>query len=127
MKTLVLSLFFGLLPALARAAEAVPPPAYDPGLGPFFRMLGGLVLVIGLMLLIYGLYRRGFSLPGMKEGQIRIVETRALGGRKCLCLVRVRDRELLLGVAGDQITLLERLDAPASAFAATLDQLESES
>lgn len=127
MRSALTSLVLGLLPALAWAAEGTPAPAYDPGFGPLLRLLGGLGLIVGLMLLVYALYRRGFSLPGMKEGRIRIVETRALGGRKCLCLVQWRDRELLLGVAGDRITLLDRRDGAPESFAATLDKVETES
>ena len=127
MKKLMTTLLLGLAPALALAAETVPPTAYAPGFGPLLRLLGGLVLIIGLMLLVYALYRRGFSLPGMKEGRIRIVETRALGGRKCLCLVQVRDRELLLGIAGERITLLDRRESASASFATTLDKVETES
>lgn len=95
-------------PALAMAADPAPAP---PGLlWPALKMVVGLALVVGVLLLFYAAQRRGFGLlPGQRESRIRIVESKALGGRKYLCLVQVRGRELLLGISPDRIELLERL------------------
>jgi flagellar protein FliO/FliZ len=92
---------------------------------PALKMLGALGVVVGLLLLFYAASRKGFGiLPRPKDGQIQMLETRALGGKKFLCLVRVRDRELLLGVSNERIDCLTELSAADSDFASTLDQVE---
>ena len=92
---------------------------------PALKMLGALAVVIGLLLLFYAASRKGFGiLPRSKDGQIQILETRALGGKKFLCLVRVRDQELLLGISNERIDSLTTLPASDSKFASTLDQTE---
>lgn len=114
-----------LLPATAQAAEEVP----DPLIGSGLRMLAGLLLVLGLMLLLYALSKRGLRwLPGSREGRIHIRETRPLGGRKALCLVEIRGRELLIGVSSEGINLLCEFDSPqGQSFEQTLQNQNRES
>ncbi|HKK33479.1 MAG TPA: flagellar biosynthetic protein FliO [Desulfomicrobiaceae bacterium] len=102
-----------LLPLLGAVLLTVPGPALagdaDTGLqfSPVLRMLGGLGLVLGLILGGYGLLRsRIGSLPVRRKRAMRVVESCPLGPRKSVCLVRVRDREFLLGVTQQQISLL---------------------
>lgn len=77
------------------------------------KMLAALGVVIGLLLLFYAASRRGFGfLPQNKSEIIQIIETRPLGGRKFLCVVKIRDEEILLGMTPDRIEHLGRL-APA--------------
>ncbi|APG27328.1 flagellar biosynthetic protein FliO [Syntrophotalea acetylenivorans] len=96
-----------LLPVTAHAAAETP----DPMIGSGLRMLVGLLVVLGLMLLLYALSKRGLRwLPGNREGKIRIRETRPLGAKKALCLVEVQGRELLLGVSSEGINLLCELE-----------------
>ncbi len=112
-----------LAPQLAGAAETAGAEGL---LVPALKMLGALALVIGLLLLFYAASRKGFGiLPRTREGRIRMLETRALGGKKYLCLVRVRDRELLLGVSNERIECLTRFDTAADDFAATLERVEA--
>jgi flagellar protein FliO/FliZ len=42
---------------------------------------------------------------------IEILETRPVGGRKTLCLVKVRGENLLLGLGTDRIDLLLHFDS----------------
>ncbi len=103
MKKLAILLMLSMPASVQAAAEA------DGGdmLAAGFKVLAALVVVIGLMLLVYALSRRGLKMiPGQREGRIKVVETRGLGPRKGLFLVRVRERELLLGVSADRIELL---------------------
>ena len=124
MKTQLLSILLALTPALALAAEK---PEDVSLLTPALKMLAGLAVIIGLLLLIYAASRKGFGfLPKQKEGSIKIIETKPLGGRKFLCLVSVRGEELLLGMSNDRIECLSKLP-PKTAFSETLQQLEEES
>lgn len=92
---------------------------------PALKMIGALAVVVGLLLLFYAASRKGFGiLPRSRDGQIKMMETRALGGKKFLCLVKVRDQELLLGVSHDRIECLTRFERADETFAATLDQLD---
>ncbi len=110
-----------VLPQLAIAADAA---AGSEGLLiPALKMLGALAVVVGLLLLFYAASRKGFGiLPRTRDGQIRMLETRPLGGKKFLCLVRVRDQELLLGVSNERIECLTQLPASEADFATTLEQ-----
>jgi flagellar protein FliO/FliZ len=114
-----------LLPVTAHAAADAP----DPMIGSGLRMIAGLLLVLGLMLLLYALSKRGLRwLPGSREGKIRIRETRPLGAKKALCLVEVQGRELLLGVSNDGINLLCELDSQqGQSFEQTLQSQKQES
>jgi flagellar protein FliO/FliZ len=107
-----------LFPAAALAAETEAPGLLGSGL----RLAAGLLLVLGVVLLLYALSRRGLRwLPKPRGGAILIREMRSLGPKKSLCLVEVRGKELLLGIGSDRIELLCQLgDAPQGAFDATL-------
>ncbi|WP_305045771.1 flagellar biosynthetic protein FliO [Geoalkalibacter sp.] len=87
-----------------------------------FKALAGLVLVLGLVLLLYAVSRRGLALmPGQKNGRIKILESRGLGPKKALYLVEIGGQELLLGVGAERIELLTRLEGGQSqAFDRTL-------
>lgn len=119
MRVRLLSIIFLVAPSLALAEEK----AVDAGmLMPALKMVGALAVVIGLLLLIYAASRKGFGfLPKQRDGAIKIVETKALGGRKFLCLVSVRGEELLLGMSNDRIECLSKLP-PRNDFSETLQQ-----
>ncbi|MEZ4483706.1 MAG: flagellar biosynthetic protein FliO [Syntrophotaleaceae bacterium] len=116
----LLATLLATLPATAQAAAETP----DPLIGNGLRLLAGLLLVLGIMLLVYALSKRGLRwLPGSREGRIHIRETRPLGGKKALCLVEVQGRELLLGIASERIELLCELGRDATAsFEETLQK-----
>ena len=89
---------------------------------PMLKVFGGLALVLGLVLLLYGLSRKGFRfLPGPRAGTIQVVEMRGLGPKKSVCLVKVRDEEFLLGVGPSGVNLLSRIEGSASSFEQALD------
>lgn len=100
-------------------AEAV---AKEPSLlAASLKMLAALGVVIGLLLLFYAASRRGFGfLPQNKSEIIQILETRPLGGRKFLCVVKVRDEEILLGMTHDRIENLGRLGPAKKGFSDSL-------
>jgi flagellar protein FliO/FliZ len=71
------------------------------------KMFIGMIIVVGLMLLVYVLNRKGIKfLKGSKVGRIKIVEMHHVGGRKMLCLVEVSGQELLLGLGNERIDFL---------------------
>ncbi len=100
-------------------------PATAPSLlGSALKMLAALALICGILLLIYAAQRKGFGvLPQKKDGLIKVMETRPLGGRKFLCVVRVRNEELLLGLSHDRIECLSKLESP-DVFSDRLQQVE---
>lgn len=79
----------------------------------YFRVLWGLLIVLALILLLFAIFRKRFSLiqpRGTKA--IRVLEMQPLMPRKAICLVEVRGREYLLGIGTDAITLLADLNDP---------------
>lgn len=75
-----------------------------------FQMLWGLLVVLGLIFLLYGLARKRFGLGAMRPGAIKVLEMRYLMPRTALALVEVRGREFLIGVGNGRIELLSDLD-----------------
>lgn len=113
-----------LLPSLGQAADEA---GGDP-VAATFKVIAGLVLVLGLVLLLYALARRGFGgFAGQRAGRIKVVETRSLGPKRALYLVEVKGQELLLGVGSERIELLSNLGpAESETFDRTLRaQMES--
>jgi len=119
MKTRLLSIVLLLVPSLVLAADK---PADVSLLTPALKMIAALAVIVGLLLLIYAASRKGFGfLPKPREGAIKILETKPLGGKKFLCLVSVRGEDLLLGMSNDRIECLSKL-SPRSDFSEALQQ-----
>ena len=124
MKTQLLSILLLSIPGLVCAADD---GANVSLLTPALKMLAALAIIIGLLLLIYAASKKGFGiLPKQKDGAIKILETKPLGGKKFLCLVSVRGEDLLLGMSHDKIECLSKLP-PRSDFSSTLQQAEGDS
>ncbi len=118
-----LILFFIFIAQPVFAADSIAEPSL---LGASLKMAAALAVVIGLLLLFYAASRKGFKvLPQKKNGLIQVVETRPLGGRKFLCVVKVRGEEMLLGMSNDRIEYLSKIPS-GDKFSATLQQLEKE-
>jgi len=76
-----------------------------------FRMLWGLLIVSGVILIIYGVMRKRFSFAGAKSNsKIQIKEVRHIMPKKSLCLVEVDGQEFLLGLSAENITLITPLE-----------------
>ena len=107
----------------AFAAESAAGPSL---LGSALKMVAALAVIIGLLLLLYSASRKGFGIfPKQKSGLIKVLETRPLGGRKFLCVVKVRGEEMLLGLSNDRIECLSKLP-PGDDFATALGQVEED-
>lgn len=119
------------IPWLYVAQLAAPAPVFaGTALGTdtadYFRMIWGLLVVLGIILVLYGMVRKRFSLlspsPG---GNIKILEIKPMMGKKALCLVEVKGQEFLFGLSGENISHLATLTPPTkTSFAATLQATE---
>ena len=107
-----------LVPVTALAETAAKEPSL---LAASLKMVAALGVVVGLLLLFYAGSRRGFGfLPQNKSEIIQIIETRPLGGRKFLCVVKIHDEEILLGMTSDRIENLGRLETAKKGFSDSL-------
>lgn len=96
----------------------------DPNLGELaFRLVGSLVVVVGLLLLIARMVNRRFKAP--TGAAIQVVHRQALGRGQSVAIVSVGTRVLVLGTTEQQVTLLTEvepdeigLDLDATALAA---------
>lgn len=89
----------------------------------YFRVIWGLLVVLGIILILYGVLRKRFSIlqTGGASKHINIVEMKPLMGKKALCLVSVKGQEYLIGISGDNISHLATLSPkPESSFAEVL-------
>ncbi len=71
------------------------------------RVLWGLLVVLGLLLIIYAFARKKLTFlhaPG--KGIIKVIEVRHLLPKKSLYLIEVRGQEYLLGSGGERIELI---------------------
>lgn len=96
-------------------------------LAPYFRMLWGLCIVLGVMLVLYGLFKKRFNILAGRSGDIiQIKEIKPVMPKKSLCLVEVRGKEYLLGIGNESITLLADIDeSKKGSFQDVLEQSES--
>lgn len=78
-----------------------------------FKMLTTLAFVVGLMFLLFYVFKKLVAKQGMfgtADKPIRVLSTGFLGPKKSIAMVEVAGRVLILGVANDQITLLSSLE-----------------
>lgn len=94
----------------------------------YFKVIWGLLVVLGIILVLYFLLRKHFSLlASTPEKNIKILEIKPLMGKKALCLVTVKGNEYLLGLSGDRISHLATLPTKTDlSFAATLRSTEAD-
>lgn len=81
----------------------------------YFRLIWGMLVVIGVMLVIYAIVRKKFSiLHNREEHKIKILEIRPLMPKKSLCLVEVGGNQYLLGLSGEGITHIANVNDSSS-------------
>jgi flagellar protein FliO/FliZ len=76
-------------------------------------MSAALFFILAMLLLAYYFMRRfnfGGSFCGARKGELEIVDRLPLGPRQNVTVIRYRDRELVIGVTHDKITLLHAGD-----------------
>lgn len=122
-----------LATAAAAAAPAAPTALGASGGvatgGSLMGMLFGLFVVVGLILVLGWVLRR---LPGSGQqarGRLKLVASLPLGARERVVVVDVNGEQMVLGVTGQQVSLIKALDTPLPAtesntpnFAALLAQ-----
>lgn len=93
----------------------------------------GLILVLGCIVLVAWLLKRSNSFHTAASGQLKVIAGLPLGTRERAVLVQVGDKQLLLGVTSQQVSLLHTLETPLSTeqpaqgdFANKLRQLMSQ-
>lgn len=75
--------------------------------GLIIRMVGALVMIMGLLLIsLYGIRRWGKRLRGTEGDLIQILATKMILPKKHICLVRVGNNTLILGVSEQCISSL---------------------
>jgi len=82
----------------------------------FLKMVFGLVLVLGIILIFVSLAKKTNKRRGTKisEALIKILATRYLGTKKSISLVEVAGNFLALGISQESISLLAKIENPES-------------
>jgi flagellar protein FliO/FliZ len=78
------------------------------------KMVAALATVLGGLFVMVHVARRYLRRAGGTAGErlVRVVASQAIGLKKAVTLVDVPDCVLVLGVSGDRIQLLSRIDDP---------------
>ncbi len=108
------------------AQESPLPSAVD---GTVLRAFAGVVLVLGLVIGLAILLRRGvLRLPGQHGARVLSVETAlSLGDRRSVVIVNAEGRRFLLGLSTTQVNLLSELGPTRANFDRALDRATSSS
>lgn len=91
-------------------------------LGDWLQYLFSFVFVIGLLLALLWTLRKlqnGSLIPRKTAQRLQILETLSVGPRQKIMLLRLDERDIMVGVTAQQMTLLTPLPdspAPPSAF-----------
>lgn len=90
----------------------------------YLKVIWGLLIVLGIILLLYAILKKRFSLlHSSAKQEINILEMKPLMGKKALCLVNVRGKDILLGISDDNICRLASFSAsPEKNFADVLQR-----
>jgi flagellar protein FliO/FliZ len=76
----------------------------------YFKVLFGLVFVIGLFLLTAFLFKRYGNGTMAGRGQIRLIDGLHLGNKERLVLVELKDKQILLSITPGQINKLDTVN-----------------
>ena len=104
--------FFISMPVLAETEtteQATPNPLDELDI---FQVIAPLLMVIVLIFALAWLVKKmNTSIPAMGK-DIEILSTTSLSGQSRLCLVRVAEKDMLIGITASNITLLQTFDEP---------------
>lgn len=113
------------MPNTTQSVVAAPlPPESAAAFGP--GLVGAMLVLVVLAGLALALHRRRPKL----SRRLELLETLSVGPRRSLCLARVENRTLVLGISEAGVQLLTTVNGPAAAiddgFAQLLEQSEAE-
>lgn len=74
-------------------------------------MIMSLLMVLALIIISALLLKR-FNLAPQRDSQLKVVSSLSLGTKEKVVVIQVGNEQLLLGMAGQQITLLDKLSEP---------------
>ena len=79
------------------------------------KMFAALGVVLGGLFIVYYFTRRAskFDRSGAKQKLVRVLANKFIGVKKNICVVEIPGSILILGVTGERITLLTRIDDDA--------------
>lgn len=97
-----------LLPGVAVAQSAAPAP----GLGQLVKLVVGLLVVVGVIVLLARVLPRMGGMQQIDSGRFRVVASLAVGQRERVVLLQVGDRQMMVGVAPGQVNTLHVLEQP---------------
>jgi len=107
--------FFGvtaLLPVNVYAAQASSTVGqHVAGNMDVTSMLLSLLMVLALIIVSALLLKR-FNLVPRSNAELTLITSLALGNKEKIVVIQIQDKQLLLGVTGQQITLLDTLEQP---------------
>lgn len=75
-------------------------------------LVASLFIVVGTIVVFGWLYSRSKLLSGNADDAIRIVATRALGGKERLMVVAIGGEQILVGMTATQVSTLHVFEAP---------------
>lgn len=103
--------FTVLLPRVACAVEPGETDLLPMGL----KVMGALVVVLGLVLLLYALLKKnGRWIPSAQNRAIKLIEVRYLAPKKALYLVEVNGSTLLISGTNDRLETLAQWSGETS-------------
>ena len=93
-------------------------PDKGSGVGMAVTMLGYLVIIGGMCVAAWYLFKRGVIRKpfSSSEGKLKVAESRMLGNRQYIMVVEYEDKKILLGVGPGKIDYLTSLDGYKSDF-----------
>lgn len=103
---------------LAPVAQAAPESAAAPAIGAplgvadVAQLAVGLALVVTLIAVLAWVLRRLGGVPAAGRGPLQVLGGLSVGARERVVLLRVGDRQLLLGVAPGRVQTLQVLEPP---------------
>lgn len=101
-------------------------PEGGSGVGMVVTILGYLIIVGGLCVAAWYLFKRGVIRKpfSSSEGKLKVAESRMLGNRQYIMVVEYEDKKILLGVGPGKIDYLTSLDGYKSDFPKIEPELE---
>ena len=118
MTTLFVAMVFFSATAAAAFADGAPlgdqPAGKEEMTTAALKMLGSLILVIGLIVTLFYLARkvRGRVAGPGRTARMQLIETLTIAPRRWVALVEIRDQWLILGVGSEEVRLLSQLQRP---------------